>query len=81
MYSKKTYYCRRNCTELTLILQGSLTDQVDRFERGEVEIADQDVTHQPVAGTECDCICLVATDAPLRFSGLIPRLLQPFFKM
>jgi putative transcriptional regulator len=24
-----------------------------------------------------DCICLAATDAPLRFRGLIPRLAQP----
>jgi putative transcriptional regulator len=31
------------------------------------------------AGVEC--ICLAASDAPLKFHGLLPRLAQPFFKI
>ncbi|MCU0817640.1 MAG: ChrR family anti-sigma-E factor [Cypionkella sp.] len=27
------------------------------------------------------CICLAATEAPLRFKGLMPRLAQPFFRI
>jgi putative transcriptional regulator len=27
------------------------------------------------------CICAAATDAPLRFRGLIPRLLQPILRI
>lgn len=67
--------------ELTLVLQGSFADEVDTFRRGDLEIANEDLDHQPVAGKEADCICLAATDAPLRFNGLIPRILQPFFKI
>ena len=64
--------------ELTLVLAGSFFDQGVWFRRGDVEEADATVEHHPVAGPEQDCICLAVTDAPLRFRGLIPRLVQPF---
>lgn len=67
--------------ELTLVLQGAFNDQTDRFGRGDVEIATQDLDHTPIAEPGADCICLAATDAPLRFSGFMPRLLQPFFRI
>lgn len=64
--------------ELTLVLDGSFYDGGAWFRRGDVEEADANVEHQPVAGPERPCICLAVTDAPLRFRGLIPRLVQPF---
>lgn len=63
--------------ELTLVLQGSFSDESGRFGVGDVEVADEDVDHIPIAGVEATCICLAATDAPLQFKGLMPRLLQP----
>ena len=68
-------------TELTLVLQGAFSDATDRFGRGDLEIADEDLEHTPVAEAGQDCICLAATDAPLRFTGLIPRMLQPIFRI
>ena len=68
-------------TELTLVLQGAFRDEQDRFARGDIEIATEDLTHTPVAEMGADCICLAATDAPLRFKGLLPRLAQPFIKI
>lgn len=67
--------------ELTLVLQGAFADQNDRFGRGDIEIADEDVEHTPVALAGEDCICLAVTDAPLRFRGLVPRLAQPLFRI
>lgn len=64
--------------ELTLILRGSYTDEVGRFQRGDVADVDTEVQHQPIVDTDQECICLIATDAPLKFSGLIGRLAQPF---
>ncbi len=64
--------------ELTLVLAGSFFDQGAWFRRGDVEEADATVEHHPVAGPEEACICLAVTDAPLRFRGLIPRIVQPF---
>jgi putative transcriptional regulator len=65
-------------TELTLVLQGAFTDEEDRFGAGDVEIANEDLHHTPVAEQGMDCICLAATDAPLRFDGLVPRIAQRF---
>ena len=67
--------------ELTLVLQGAFRDDADHFGPGDVEIADQATEHTPVADSGMDCICLAATDAPLRFNSLIPRLAQPFFRI
>jgi putative transcriptional regulator len=67
--------------EMTLVLQGAFADDSDYFGPGDVEIADQDTEHSPVAQAGADCICLAASDAPLRFRGMIPRLVQPLFRI
>ncbi|SEK78632.1 anti-ECFsigma factor, ChrR [Roseovarius azorensis] len=68
-------------TELTLVLQGAFVDEVDRFGPGDIEVANEDLNHTPVADIGADCICLAATDAPLRFRALMPRLAQPFLRI
>lgn len=65
-------------TELTLVLQGAFVDEHDRFAAGDIEVANEDLNHTPVAEAGEDCICLSATDAPLRFNSLLPRLAQRF---
>lgn len=70
-----------NGLELTLVLQGSFSDSMGRFGRGDVEYAHDDVDHQPIADPGEACICLAATDAPLKFHSMIPRLLQPLFRI
>jgi len=68
-------------TELTLVLQGAFVDEVDHFGPGDIEIANEDLNHTPVADIGADCICLAAIDAPLRFRALMPRLAQPFLRI
>lgn len=65
-------------SELTLILHGSYSDELGRFKPGDMADLDGDVDHQPITDGNDPCICLIATDAPLRFRGLLPKLLQPF---
>ncbi|MBT8476439.1 MAG: transcriptional regulator [Rhodobacteraceae bacterium] len=65
-------------TEMTLVLKGAFRDEDDRFARGDVEIADEHLHHTPIAEEGEDCICLAATDAPLKFNAFIPRIAQPF---
>ncbi|MCL1628197.1 ChrR family anti-sigma-E factor [Roseibaca sp. V10] len=67
--------------ELTLVLQGAFHDEDARFARGDVEIATQDTQHTPIAEPGQDCICLAATDAPLKFRAILPRLAQPFLRI
>lgn len=68
-------------TELTLVLQGAFDDEIDHFGPGDIEVADEEVDHTPVADIGADCICLAATDAPLKFRSWMPRMAQPFLRI
>ena len=63
------------------MLQGAFEDESDEFHAGDIEVANEEMVHQPIAKPGEDCICLAATDAPLRFSGLIPRVAQSFLRI
>jgi putative transcriptional regulator len=66
-------------TELTLVLEGSFADEIGHFTRGDVAEVDEDTRHRPVVYGSAECVCLIATDAPLRFGGgLLGRVLQRF---
>lgn len=67
--------------ELVMVLKGAYSDAAGRFGRGDVELADGDVDHQPKAESGEDCICLAVTDAPLKFTGSLGWLLNLFVKM
>ena len=64
--------------ELTLVLEGSFHDELGRYVRGDLAITDPTVKHQPVADEGEDCLCLAVTDARLRLTGPLGRLLNPF---
>lgn len=64
-------------TELSVILSGAYRDEIGRFGRGDFADHDEDVTHQPHADEREGCVCLITTEGPLRFEGLLARLIQP----
>jgi putative transcriptional regulator len=68
-------------TELTLVLKGAFSDETAKFTVGDIEMADQSIEHTPTAEIGEDCICLTATDAPLRFNSWFPRLVQRFLRI
>lgn len=70
-----------NGLEMTLVLEGSFYDKNDHFKRGDIEIGDQELHHKPTASNDGPCICLIASDAPLKFKSILPRILQLFFKI
>ncbi|MEP2782958.1 MAG: ChrR family anti-sigma-E factor [Pseudoruegeria sp.] len=70
-----------NGLEMTLVLQGAFADDDGRYGVGDVEITDEDVDHTPIAEPGPACICLAATDSPLRFKSVVPKLLQPIFRI
>jgi len=67
--------------ELTLVLSGAFSDATGHFRAGDLEVADEALGHTPHATDDAPCICVAATDAPLRFRAMIPRLLQPLFRI
>lgn len=67
--------------ELTMVLTGGYTDSTGSFSRGDVEAADDCLVHQPVADVGEECICLVVTEGHLQPTGMIAKLIQPFFRI
>lgn len=63
--------------ELTLVLSGAYRDAMGVFGPGDIADLDEDVEHQPKVEPGASCICLVATERPTRFKGLIARMFQP----
>ncbi len=66
--------------ECTLVLSGAFTDESGRFGPGDVAELDAEDTHRPVADPGEDCICLVVSDAPLKFTGPVGLLLNSLVK-
>lgn len=72
---------RHRGLELTLVLSGAFRDETGLYSAGDLEVADEDLGHTPRATPDGPCLCVAATDAPLRFRALLPRLFQPFFRI
>lgn len=66
--------------EVTLVLDGAYRDASGTYRRGDVQVADDAVEHQPVAEGERTCLCLVVSEAPIRLTGFFGRLLNPFIR-
>lgn len=62
--------------EMAFVLAGSYSDALGRFRPGDLAETGPEVEHQPVADPGAPCICLIATEAPLRFHSRTARLLQ-----
>ncbi len=63
-------------TELTLVLSGAFADATGTYRRGDVQDVDGDIEHQPRVTPDAECICLVASVAPARFTTMTGRLSQ-----
>lgn len=63
--------------EFMQILFGSLSDERGLYLPGDLDEAGSDVDHQPVVGSESDCICLAALEGDTRLHGFLGRLLRP----
>ena len=63
--------------ELTMVLKGAYRDETGEFHRGDLSDLDEDIEHQPKVLSGDECICVIASERPARYSDLIPRLLQP----
>ncbi len=68
-------------SEMTLVMRGSYSDVLGRYQAGDIADLDEHVEHQPVVDSDEPCICLVATEEPTRFKGVVSRLMQPFVRI
>ncbi len=69
-------------SEYTLVLTGGLTDRNGghRIAAGDVEIADGGHTHRQIADNDGDCLCLAVLDAPVKLSGPLGLIANPFMR-
>lgn len=58
-------------TELTFLLDGAFQDERGHYGPGDLIEVNEDESHTPVAEGLTDCICLIATQGRLRFTGPI----------
>jgi putative transcriptional regulator len=68
-------------SEMTLVLDGAFHDATGDYNRGDIQDADDELQHQPITCPERGCVCLVASEHPARFKGVVSRLLQPWTGM
>lgn len=61
--------------ELTQILHGAFDDGRSVWQAGDFDETDATVLHQPTVTAADECICLVSTEAPIRFDSWLARAL------
>lgn len=63
--------------EITLLLEGSLSDEYGVYQKGDYILMDEQHKHRPVASNDEACICLTVVDHPLHFTGFLMGMLNP----
>lgn len=68
-------------TELTLVLEGSFSDEEGDYHRGDFLLRDAAHVHTPTAAKSGDCVCVGVLDAPVRFKPWQYRVLNPLLRL
>lgn len=77
----RTFEHGHNGVEFTTILKGSYRDHSGRYATGDFQEIEAGVDHQPVAGRESECLCLIASEAPMRMHSRLGRLAQLYMNV
>ena len=67
--------------EMTVVLQGSLSDADGIYHPGDFIVKNPGQSHQPVSARNEDCLCLSVQQAPVRLTGFFGSLLNPFIRL
>lgn len=70
-----------NGLEITVVLQGSFSDEDGVYHEGDFLVRQPGDVHRPTASQNDSCICLSVSEAPIKLVGPIKRLLNPFFSV
>ena len=57
--------------EYTLVLSGKFSDKFGSYERGDVTVRDEQDTHEPFVDGDSECVCVILTEGPLKYKGLV----------
>ena len=67
--------------EITVVLRGRFSDQDGSYQQGDFLVRGPSDVHRPVAAEDSDCLCLAVLDAPIRLTGLLGRVVNPFLRI
>ncbi len=67
--------------EITVVLRGSFSDEDGVYQPGDfIERQDGDA-HRPMASSNEDCLCLSVEEAPVKLTGILGWLINPFIRI
>ena len=64
--------------EITVVLSGCFSDENGNYNVGDFITCDAGHTHRPMASQNKDCVCLSLTAAPIKITGLLGKVVNPF---
>jgi len=64
--------------EVTLVLKGSFSDEQGVYSEGDFLVRNAGEVHRPTATLNQDCLCLSVVAAPVRVTGFLGHLINPF---
>ncbi|BFM06271.1 ChrR family anti-sigma-E factor [Halioxenophilus aromaticivorans] len=70
-----------NGNEFTIVLKGAFSDHHGVYQAGDFLHNQPGEVHTPSATADTDCLCFTVLDAPLKFTGLLGRLINPFVRL
>jgi len=65
-------------TEITLVLEGSFSDANGNYVPGDYIVKTPGDIHRPMASQDQDCLCLSVVEAPVKVTGLMGKIVNPF---
>lgn len=67
--------------EITVVIEGAFDDSCGQFRRGDIEFAGPALSHKPIADARMGCLCLAVLSAPVRLTGLLGWVVNPFLRV
>lgn len=67
--------------EATLVLEGSFSDAEGNYAQGDFILKEPGEVHRPMAAQDQDCLCLSVAAAPVKVTGFMGKLVNPFLSI
>lgn len=64
--------------EVTVVLYGSFSDENGSYQVGDYVERMSGERHTPTATQDSECLCLSVVDAPVKLTGVLNRIINPF---
>jgi putative transcriptional regulator len=64
--------------EITMVLCGSFSDEDGVYNQGDFLVRSPGEVHRPTATQNQDCLCISVVEAPVKVTGLLGKLVNPF---